>query len=101
MILESDQECVTGLIDYCQGYLTQLMMQTHISIFRDQLSRVFDLVNDVDLLDSRDPTNLQLLGRPDLNVTFTKFHCWRLTMYDKAVFLDADTLVCHSCSYLT
>jgi hypothetical protein len=36
-----------------------------ISIFRDQLSRVFDLVNDVDLLDSRDPTNLQLLGRPD------------------------------------
>ena len=60
---------------------------------RDQLSRVFDLVNDVDLLDSRDPTNLQLLGRPDLNVTFTKFHCWRLTMYDKAVFLDADTLV--------
>ena len=71
-------------------------MLTHISIFRDQLSRVFDLVNDVDLLDSRDPTNLQLLGRPDLNVTFTKFHCWRLTMYDKAVFLDADTLVCHS-----
>ncbi|XP_076096689.1 glycogenin-1-like isoform X5 [Mytilus galloprovincialis] len=60
---------------------------------RDQLSRVFNLVYDVDLLDSQDPTNLQLLGRPDLNVTFTKFHCWRLTQYDKAVFLDADTLV--------
>ena len=65
-----------------------------IFIFRDHLSRVFDLVFDVDLLDSRDPTNLQLLGRPDLNVTFTKFHCWKLTMFDKAVFLDADTLVC-------
>ena len=57
------------------------------------MSKVFNLVHDVDLLDSKDPTNLQLLGRPDLNVTFTKFHCWRLTMYEKAVFLDADTLV--------
>ncbi|XP_060080354.1 glycogenin-1-like isoform X2 [Ylistrum balloti] len=60
---------------------------------RNQLRRVFDLLYEVNLLDSKDASNLQLLGRPDLNVTFTKFHCWRLTMYDKAVFLDADTLV--------
>ncbi|XP_033760498.1 glycogenin-1-like isoform X1 [Pecten maximus] len=60
---------------------------------RNQLRRVFDLLYEVNLLDSKDASNLQLLGRPDLNVTFTKFHCWRLTMFDKAVFLDADTLV--------
>ena len=51
------------------------------------------MIYDVNLLDSRDAANLQLLGRPDLSVTFTKLHCWRLTMFDKAVFLDADTLV--------
>ncbi|XP_062585827.1 glycogenin-1-like, partial [Saccostrea cucullata] len=59
---------------------------------RNQLSRVFDMIYDVNLLDSRDSANLQLLGRPDLSVTFTKLHCWRLTMFEKAVFLDADTL---------
>lgn len=34
-----------------------------------------------------------MIGRPDLGVTFTKLHCWRLTQYTKAVFLDADTMV--------
>lgn len=66
---------------------------------RNQLARVFDMIYDVNLLDSRDSANLQLLGRPDLSVTFTKFHCWRLTMFEKAVFLDADTLVI-ACTYV-
>ncbi|KAH7720152.1 UVT-5 protein [Aphelenchoides avenae] len=60
---------------------------------RDQLSAVFDEVSVVNVLDSNDPENLSLTGRPDLGVTFTKLHCWRLTQYEKAVFLDADTLV--------
>ncbi|XP_025078849.1 glycogenin-1-like isoform X4 [Pomacea canaliculata] len=60
---------------------------------RLQLQAVFHLVQEVDLLDSKDEQNLSLLGRPDLNVTFTKLHCWRLTQFQKAVFLDADTLV--------
>lgn len=51
----------------------------------------------MNVLDSNDPINLSLLGRPDLNVTFTKLHCWRLTQFDKAVFLDADTLVSMFC----
>lgn len=63
------------------------------SFYRVQLSRVFDEVVAVDVLDSRDSMNLDLLTRPDLGVTFTKLHCWRLTQYTKAVFLDADTLV--------
>ncbi|VDN13151.1 unnamed protein product [Dibothriocephalus latus] len=57
------------------------------------LAEVFDHVELVDVLDSKDELNLALLSRPDLGVTFTKLHCWRLTQYSKAVFLDADTLV--------
>jgi len=78
----------------------QFKIKTHSSlicyiwyIFRTQLAQVFDLLQEVNVLDSEDPVNLSLLGRPDLNVTFTKLHCWRLTQYDRAVFLDADTLV--------
>jgi glycogenin glucosyltransferase len=47
----------------------------------------------VNVLDSNDQENLALIGRPDLGLTFTKLHAWRLTEYEKAVFLDADTLV--------
>lgn len=65
----------------------------YLSLCRTQLAQVFDLLQEVNVLDSQDPVNLGLLGRPDLNVTFTKLHCWRLTQFDKAVFLDADTLV--------
>lgn len=61
--------------------------------FRNNLQNVFDDVHVVDLLSSEDFKNLQLLGRPDLHVTFTKLHCWNLTQYSKCVFLDADTLV--------
>jgi glycogenin glucosyltransferase len=60
---------------------------------RAQLSQVFDLVQEVNVLDSQDEANLALLTRPDLGITFTKLHCWRLTQYSKCVFLDADTLV--------
>jgi len=44
-------------------------------------------------MDSNDALNLALLSRPDLGVTFTKLHCWRLTQFSKCVFLDADCLV--------
>lgn len=47
----------------------------------------------VDVLNSEDTVNLRLIGRPDLGVTFTKIHCWRLTQYSKCVFLDADCVV--------
>ena len=47
----------------------------------------------IEELDSRDVENLALLSRPELGVTFTKIHAWRLTHYSKCVFLDSDTLV--------
>ncbi|XP_028293609.1 glycogenin-1a [Gouania willdenowi] len=60
---------------------------------REALRSVFDEVCVVDLMDSGDVAHLALMKRPDLGVTFTKLHCWRLTQYTKCVFMDADTLV--------
>lgn len=57
------------------------------------LSRVFDEVVEVNLMESEDYTHLAFLKRPELGVTLTKLHCWTLTQYSKCVFLDADTLV--------
>lgn len=70
----------------------------HITILcslfhREKLGTVFDSVTEVNVLDSQDAANLALLARPDLGITFTKLHCWRLTQYDKCCFLDADTMV--------
>lgn len=60
---------------------------------KDALSRVFDELRVVDILDSNDAAHLAMLKRPELGVTFTKIHCWDLTNYSKCVFLDADTMV--------
>ena len=51
-----------------------------------------ELVN-VETLESSDVENLTLYQRPELAVTLTKLHAWRLTRLSKCVFLDADTLV--------
>uniref|UniRef100_F1L5I9 glycogenin glucosyltransferase n=1 Tax=Ascaris suum TaxID=6253 RepID=F1L5I9_ASCSU len=59
----------------------------------EELRSVYDAVTLVNVFDSGDSVNLGLIGRPDLGVTFTKIHCWRLTQYTKCVFLDADCLV--------
>lgn len=59
---------------------------------RDHLRSVYDLVEVVDVLNSNDDVNLELLKRPELGVTFTKLHCWRLVQFQKCVFLDADCL---------
>lgn len=58
-----------------------------------QLREVFDYVEYVDIFDSHDTANLALLKRPELGITFTKLHCWRLEQFEKCVFLDADCLV--------
>ncbi|XP_012512250.1 PREDICTED: glycogenin-2 [Propithecus coquereli] len=57
------------------------------------LSKVFDEVIEVNLINSEDYVHLAFLKRPELGVTLTKLHCWTLTHYSKCVFLDADTLV--------
>ncbi|XP_033207863.1 titin isoform X2 [Belonocnema kinseyi] len=67
---------------------------------REKLSAVFSLVQEVNILDSKDEANLRLLARPELGITFTKLHCWRLTQYTKCVFVDADALVIRNCDEL-
>ncbi|KAJ8926826.1 hypothetical protein NQ314_020676 [Rhamnusium bicolor] len=67
---------------------------------REKLSQVFNIVQEVNILDSKDEANLRLLKRPELGITFTKLHCWRLTQFEKCVFLDADTLVLENCDEL-
>lgn len=67
---------------------------------RAQLHHAFDNYTEVNILDSSDAENLALIGRPDLGVTFTKLHCWKLIQYEKCVFLDADTFVVRNCDEL-
>ncbi|XP_046992070.1 proteoglycan 4-like isoform X1 [Schistocerca americana] len=80
--------------------LTVLVTHGVTKPMRAQLSTVFNNVKEVNVLDSQDKANLALLARPDLGITFTKLHCWRLTEFSKAVFLDADTLVLKNCDEL-
>jgi len=71
-----------------------IMITNSVSFHLQELLRqVFDHVEVVNILDSNDSLNLTLLNRPDLGVTFTKLHCWRLVNFKKCVFLDADCLV--------
>lgn len=80
--------------------LVILVTSTVTAAMRTLLSQAFDLVEEVNLLDSRDPTNLALLNRPELGVTFTKLHCWRLVQFKKCVFMDSDTMVLQNCDEL-
>lgn len=57
------------------------------------MPQFFDEFQIVDLLKSTDAAILEALKRPELNVTLTKIHCWKLEQYKKCVFMDADTLV--------
>jgi glycogenin glucosyltransferase len=57
------------------------------------LKTVYDDASSCTELDSKDKTHLNMIHRPELGVTFTKLHVWRLTQYSKCVYLDSDTLV--------
>ncbi|XP_027463598.1 glycogenin-2 isoform X4 [Zalophus californianus] len=105
----SDQAFVTLATNdiYCQGALVLgqslrnqratrklvvLITPQVSSLLRVILTKVFDEVIEVNLIDSADYIHLAFLKRPELGVTLTKLHCWTLTHYSKCVFLDADTL---------
>uniref|UniRef100_A0A1A9ZAT0 glycogenin glucosyltransferase n=1 Tax=Glossina pallidipes TaxID=7398 RepID=A0A1A9ZAT0_GLOPL len=67
---------------------------------RQRLKEVYDIVQEVNVMDSQDAANLALLARPELGITFTKLHCWRLVQFEKCVFLDSDALVLKNCDEL-
>ncbi|KAJ5586985.1 uncharacterized protein N7459_002750 [Penicillium hispanicum] len=51
----------------------------------DELIPVHSIVNDT-------PANLWLMDRPDLIATFTKIELWRLTQYERIVYIDCDVV---------
>ena len=61
--------------------------------FRVRLREIWDEIIIIDEISSHDVENLELIQRPELGVTFTKLHVWKLVQHTKCVFLDADTLV--------
>ena len=77
--------------------VTEQVTSTAIQI----LERHFTIVIRVGLVKSTEHANLRLLGRPDLDVTYTKVCCFDPNImknstgstYEKIAFLDADTLV--------
>ncbi|XP_051168804.1 nucleolar and coiled-body phosphoprotein 1 isoform X2 [Leptopilina boulardi] len=83
-----------------QHDLVALITPGVTNVMREKLAAVFSLVQEVNILDSKDESNLRLLARPELGITFTKLHCWRLTQYEKCVFVDADALVIRNCDEL-
>ncbi|KAF9074799.1 hypothetical protein BDP27DRAFT_1213603 [Rhodocollybia butyracea] len=64
------------------------------------LRKAFDVVIGVELIVQNDQEGLKLLGRPDLNEVLTKLHVFRLTQYEKIIFLDADVLPIRPLSHL-
>ncbi|GAA5868169.1 hypothetical protein JCM8547_003367 [Rhodosporidiobolus lusitaniae] len=64
------------------------------------LEKAFNLVVGVETIATESWEELKLLGRRDLALTLTKLHLFRLTQYDKVLFLDADTLVLRPLSHL-
>jgi hypothetical protein len=61
----------------------------------DILRHNYDYVIPVPELRSNQPRELHLLGRMELDVTFTKIHAWNpdYVPFEKIAFLDADVLV--------
>ncbi|XP_054721132.1 uncharacterized protein LOC129230735 [Uloborus diversus] len=68
--------------------------------FRGPLSAVFNVVQTVRGMDSLGTTKLALLEQPDLGISFDKLHVWRLTQFNKCVYLNPDALVIQNCDEL-
>ncbi|KAL1760905.1 glycosyltransferase family 8 protein [Schizophyllum commune] len=64
------------------------------------LRGAFNVVVGVEIIEQEDDKGLRLLGRPDLNTVLTKLHIFRLTQYEKIIFLDADVLPVRPLSHL-
>ncbi|KAA0184653.1 Glycogenin-1 [Fasciolopsis buskii] len=97
--------------EYCIGALVlgvslrQVETQKELSVLvtselneemRNLLGKHYDNVIEVTPVCNTDSESLKLLSRRELDITFTKIHCWAMVQFDKVVFLDADTLVLHN-----
>ncbi|XP_067119013.1 glycogenin-2-like [Centruroides vittatus] len=67
---------------------------------RNVLASVFHVVQRISSLEPMGSTKLALLEQPELGITYSKLLVWRLTLFDKCVFLSPDTLVIQNCDEL-
>jgi len=71
---------------------------TNDSVSPNSVNHLRSVYNDivfVDTIRSTDKKNLDLLGRSELDITFTKIHVWNpdVIKYSRFVFFDSDVLV--------
>lgn len=57
-----------------------------------ELQALYNYVISVDIIGNPQPANLYLMGRPDLQYTFTKLQLWRQTQFRRIVYIDADVV---------
>jgi alpha-N-acetylglucosamine transferase len=77
-------------------YDTIALVTPHVSDHNVSLLKgTYTHVIKVDEIRSNETRNLQILGRQDLDVTWTKLHAFNphIIPFDNIVFLDSDTLV--------
>nr|CAH8838113.1 unnamed protein product [Trichobilharzia regenti] len=96
----NDEYCVGALVlgaslrqTETKKELTILVTSTLTSKMRSLLSLYYDNVIEVQPVAPEDWNNPFLGNRKELTATFTKICAWSLVEFDKAVFMDADTLV--------
>ncbi|KAJ6036554.1 hypothetical protein N7540_000833 [Penicillium herquei] len=58
----------------------------------NELRTVYDELIPVHSITNATPANLWLMDRPDLIATFTKIELWRLTQYERIIYIDCDVV---------
>ncbi|KAI9684222.1 MAG: glycogenin glucosyltransferase [Trizodia sp. TS-e1964] len=57
-----------------------------------ELGKLYDFIVPVERILNRSPSNLYLMGRPDLSSAFTKINLWKQIHFRKIVYIDADVV---------
>ncbi|KAF3308551.1 glycogenin glucosyltransferase [Orbilia oligospora] len=57
-----------------------------------ELKRIYDYIIPVDRITNKSHGNLLMMDRLDLSSAFTKIHLWRMTQFEKIVYIDADVV---------
>lgn len=73
-----------------EARIAKLTFSSSLSLFDRQT--VYDELIPVSPLVNGTPANLWLMDRPDLISTFTKIEMWRLTQFERIVYIDCDVV---------
>ncbi|KAI1288001.1 Glycogenin-2 [Halotydeus destructor] len=64
------------------------------------LAEVYDHIKNVDIIEGSDHDLLLDTSRPEWAVCMTKILGWRLTQYEKIVYIDSDAIAIKNCDEL-